>query len=154
LHYLHFWLAVHLVNDQILEEILAPLHELELHRGLRPDSSRVVGNGCEVSVLLALFSTKDREELRDGLDLWEMLVDFSILEEIIEDDQELPQVDALLVFVALFWVFVGELVHQILQMKLVVGDQLVHITGRDLVGALRMRLCYSLLLEDDLFDEG
>lgn len=81
------WVRAQLVDDKVLHEVLVALHELELFRGFGPCATRVVGDGRDVRVLLAFVGRKGREELGDGFDLGEVLVDLCVFEEVVEKDQ-------------------------------------------------------------------
>lgn len=76
-----------LIDYQMLHEVLIPLHELELLWGLCPCAARMVGNSRNICIFLTFVGREGREELGDGLYFWEVLVDFCVFEEVVEEDQ-------------------------------------------------------------------
>jgi hypothetical protein len=65
---------------------LIALDELELLRGLCSVASRMVCYHCLICVLLAVGVGEGGKQLSDGFYLWKMFVDFSVFEEVIEDN--------------------------------------------------------------------
>lgn len=113
----------------------------------------MVGDGRYVCVLLAFVRREGREELGDGLYFWEVLVDFCVFEEVVEKDQQFSEVDALLIAVALSRALMGQFVHCLAQVELMVRDDLEHLARRHLVSTLWMRFRDLLLFQHYFFDQ-
>lgn len=133
---------------------MVSLNEFELLGRLGAVAPRMVGNDCVVGVLLAVVVGEGREKLGHCLDLWEVLEDFSVFEEVVEQDEQLPQVDAFLVLISLVHRLMRQLVDQLLQLQLMLLDERIELSRGDLVGALRVALRNPLLLQDNLLSQG
>jgi hypothetical protein len=112
----------------------------------------VIKYGCFVGILLAGIGSKGGKEPGDSLDFWERLTDFRILEIIIKDNQKLSQIDSLLVSVTLVGGLNRQSMDKISEMELIIRDQLIQVSRRNLICILRMGFCDLFLLKDYLFN--
>jgi hypothetical protein len=128
------------------------LYELKLLRGLSPGSSWMIRYDCFVCILLAGIGSKGGKEFGDSLDFRESLMDFRIFEIIIKDNQKLSQINPFLVSVTLVGGLNRQSVNKVSEVELMIRDQLIQVTRRNLICILRVGFRNFFLLKDYFFN--
>jgi hypothetical protein len=93
--------VLQVVPREGVQALLVPAHEAELDWRSGAHSRRMVDDCCVLCVLLAGVEGEGGEEGGHGLELGEVVVDFAVAEEVVEQQQQFAQENALLVAVAL-----------------------------------------------------